>query len=140
MLQFLLFAVVAATEYPEERGVIIVTERTYWAAMIEFRNILYFYHNSNYSESTAFRSDFIANASRIRKVNSTIKLAVFDIDVTMETAKKLELKLYPTLRLFINKTLASDSNSSITRVRTSDDVIVWYHNAIAQHTVDFEER
>ena len=99
-------------DYDEEGNVFIVHETNYHAALFEFKDILYFYHNANLSESKEFRRDFIYNSSKLRAVNNTIKLAVFDVNVSMKTAEKLDLIYYPTVRLFMNKTFYADSNSS----------------------------
>lgn len=38
------------------------------------------------------------------------------MNMSMETSKKLDMEVYPTLRLFMNKEFVSDSNSSSVKV------------------------
>jgi hypothetical protein len=42
-------------EFDEERGVIIVGEKTYHGGMLEFNNILYFYHNHLNNDSIVIK-------------------------------------------------------------------------------------
>jgi len=39
-------------DYELFRDFVFVTEKTYWKAMIDYKDILFFYHNANHSEST----------------------------------------------------------------------------------------
>jgi hypothetical protein len=60
----------AKVDFIEERGVVIVGEKTYHAALIEFNHLLFFYHNYKVNESNVknihlkksfkfFRRDYI---------------------------------------------------------------------------------
>lgn len=53
--------------FPEERGILIVGERTYHASLYQYKDIAYFYHNELDANSIAFRKEFVANGPTVRK-------------------------------------------------------------------------
>ncbi len=59
MLILLLFIVFLSAkssnvDFIEEKGVVIVGETTYHAAMIEYNHLLYFYHNHKNNDSNVY--------------------------------------------------------------------------------------
>lgn len=122
-----------AAEFPEEDGVLVLTEKTFEVAIKSHPYILVQFFAPWCGHCKQFAPECAAAAKQLKQTNQPIRLAKVDATAELKLAEEYGVRGYPTIRLFID-----GRDQEYTGGRTEQSIVTWVLKKAGPPAVELE--
>jgi len=129
----LLCVSVAQEDFPEEDGVLVLTEKNFRAALEKYHYILVEFYAPWCGHCKQFAPEYAEAAKQLKQASQPIPLAKVDATAELKLAEDYSVRGYPTIRLFI-----AGRDQEYTGGRTAQSVVTWVLKKAGPPAIELE--
>lgn len=120
-------------EFPEEEGVLVLTEKNFEVAIKSHPYILVQFFAPWCGHCKQFAPEYAGAARQLKQTNQPIRLAKVDATAELKLAEEYGVRGYPTIRLFID-----GRDQEYTGGRTEQSIVTWVLKKAGPPAVELE--
>lgn len=130
-----LFALISATEIPEEENVLVLSTANFEEALKQHSAILVEFYAPWCGHCKALAPEYAKAATQLKEDNSEVRLAKVDATVESKLAEQFKISGYPTLKFFRDGT-----PMDYTGGRTADTIVAWISKKLGPAATTLDDK